>query len=307
MKRSPVLATLTLAALLLAGCSSGDSSESAPAATSGGAAAPSGVADTEAADAGKGGAGQAVSPPAGGSQAVSPAQAATAAGRVAPATSVIRTGELEVVVDDVRKAADEAARLTRGAGGNVESEERSSDDERGGDGTGAAVLRLRVPPESFDATLGGLAGLGEERSRRLGSEDVTGQVVDLDSRMSTQRASVERVRALLSEADTLGEVVQIESELTKRTADLESLEARLDALTGQVELSTITVRLTAKDSPAASPAGPLGFRDGLREGWAALTAVGRALGVTAGAVLPFTPVLLLGGFLLWRGRARRPA
>ena len=75
MKRSPVLATLALAALLLAGCSGGDSSESAPAATSGGAAAPNGVADTEAADAGKGGAGQAVSPPAGGSQAVSPAQA----------------------------------------------------------------------------------------------------------------------------------------------------------------------------------------------------------------------------------------
>ena len=285
MKRSPVLATLSLAAFLLAGCSGpGESSGSGVARGSGGAPAPDSAADAAAGS--QAGAGKAVSP-----------EAAAAVGRVAPAPSVIRTGELEVLVGDVRKAADEAARLARGAGGNVESEQRSSD----------AVLRLRVPPETFDATLASLAGLGEERGRRLGSEDVTGQVVDLDSRLSTQRASVEQVRALLSEADTLGEVVQVEAELTKRTADLESLEARLDALTGQVDLSTVTLRLVAQGSPAASPGAPLGFRDGLRAGWAALAAVGRAVGVTAGALLPFSPLLAVAVYLLWRGRSRRTA
>jgi hypothetical protein len=49
----------------------------------------------------------------------------------------------------------------------------------------------------------------------------------------------------------------------------------------------------------------LGFGDGLRSGWAALVTVGRVLAVSAGALLPFLPVLLVAGWLLLR--RRRPA
>ena len=221
-------------------------------------------------------------------------------GRTTPTTAaVVRTGELEVVVEDVARAADEAARVVTAARGQVEGDDRARDG-----GPQRAVLRLRVPPAAFDATVARLAGLGEERSRRLGSQDVTEQVVDLDSRLATQRASVARVRALLSQATDLGEVVQVEAELTKRTADLESLEARLAALTAQVDLAGITLQLTSQDSPALA-GGALGFGDGLREGLDALRAVGRGVGVTAGALLPWSPVLLVAGALLWRAR-RRP-
>jgi hypothetical protein len=219
---------------------------------------------------------------------------------VSPTAALIRTGELTVRVRDVRTAADEAARLAAGAGGSVTSEERSSAGE-----DGSAVVVLRIPPRTFDATLSRLSGLGEEVDRRLGTEDVTEQVVDLDSRIATQRASVARVRALLDEADDLGEVVQIEGELTRRTADLESLEARLAALEEQVDLSTITVRLHGQDAPVAAGAGPRGFRDGLAAGWDALVTLTRAAGLTAGALLPFAPLLLVGAAVVWRSRARR--
>ena len=219
-------------------------------------------------------------------------------GRVAPGAAVIRTGDLEVVVIDVRKASDEAARLIANVGGLVESEERSD----AGD-YAVATLQLRVPPEAFDATVGRLAALGEERSRRFGRQDVTDQVVDLESRLSSQQASVDRVRALLGQADNLGEVVQVEAELTRRTADLESLQARLAALTTQVDLSTVTLHLLTQDSePSPADAGPLGFRDGLRDGWAAVVAIGHGVGRAAGALLPFSPLLLGAGFLLWRAR-----
>lgn len=286
MHRFRVLFALALAALLLTGCSG--SSEDVSDSTAG-------AADARQPDA-------ASAQQDGGAALSAPQPAGIAVGRATPGGWLIRTGELEVIVDDVRKAADEAARLIGGAGGNVEAEERSSAGR-----AGTALLRLRVPPAAFDATLGQLASLGDERTRRLGSENVSEQVVDLDSRLSTQRASVERVRALLGEAANLGEVVQIEAELTKRTADLESLQARLAALTAQVDLATITLRLTAADAPVAAGSGPLGFSDGLREGWQALTAFGRAVGLTAGALLPFSPVLAGGAYLLWRGRSRRTA
>ena len=295
MRRSPapvpLLASLLATALLLVGCSGGGdaATESGPPVSRGGGeeSAGGGTADGAA----PGGARAEASGP--------DTITSVAAARVAAGTAVILTGSLELRVEDVSRAADEAARTAVAAGGSVAAEERSS----GGD-DGSAVVVLKVPPRAFDQTMTRLADLGEELSRQRDTQDVSEQVVDLDTRIASQRASVARVRALLDRASTIGEIVQVEAELTRRTADLESLEARLAVLSEQVEHSTITVRLHGEDGPGALAAGPLGFGDGLRAGWGALLALGRAVGVTAGALLPFAPLLVAAG-LLWRARSRR--
>jgi hypothetical protein len=298
--RRPVLAAAVLAGLLLAGCTGGSDSDTA----GGSGAAFSGSGDEAASSMGltDGAAPAAAAPPGAAPPGADMPAGSAPLGRVVPAgASLIRTAELGVRVDDVRAAADRALDLAVTAGGTLASE-RS-------DGTGgerSARLTLRVPPDRFDATVAALASLGEERSRSLGTEDVTDQVVDLESRLATQRASVERVRALLDEAQNLGEVVQIEGELTRRTADLESLQARLAALTERVELSTITVTLYGGQAPTPVDDEVVGFADGLRGGWTAFLATARVLAATAGALLPFLPIALVG-WLGWRLRARRAA
>ena len=275
--------SLLLAALLVAGCSGGGQGDAGTASGAGEAAAPQVAADGDAA------AGGTMS----GAESLSVSDL-----RAAPGLAVIRTAELQVRVDDVRAAADEAARIARAAGGGVEAEDRAGSGE-----DRSATVRLRLPPAELDSTIRALAALGEERSRRLSSEDVTDQVVDLEARLATQRASVNRVRELLGEADALGEVVQIESELTRRTADLEALEARLTSLTERVDLATVVVRLERAAGPVLGDG--LGFGDGLRGGWNALVATARVVAVTAGALLPFLPLLLVGGYLAMRSRNRR--
>lgn len=306
--RVPLLAALVVAALVLAGCSGGSDSEATRASSDSGGGAESapgfpgegGATGDEADGATGGGAGSPGGGRTGGTAGAAADLSSVASGRVVPGSAVLRTGELTVRVDDVGAAADEAARTATAAGGSVSAEERSS----GGD-HGSAVVVMRVPPAAFDETLRRLAGLGEELDRRRGTQDVTEQVIDLDTRIATQRASVARVRALLDRADTIGEIVQVEAELTRRTADLESLEARLAVLEEQVELSTITLRLEGEDGASPPAGGPLGFGDGLAAGWEALVAVGRTVAVTVGALLPFAPLLLVAGGLLWRSRSRR--
>jgi hypothetical protein len=283
----PTLAALLTVAALVAGCSSGSEGS-----TASGVAAP----QLDSADDSGGAGGGTTGAAGGGAGALEPLQVADLRG--APGLAVIRTADLQVRVDDVRAAADEAARIARASGGGVEAEDRT-----GSGSEGSATVQLRVPPKQFDATLASLAALGDERSRRLSSEDVTDQVVDLEARLATQRASVDRVRGLLGEADALGEVVLIESELTKRTADLEALEVRLASLSARVDLATIVLRLDSEGDPVVGEA--LGFGDGLRGGWAALTATAQVVAVTAGALLPFLPLLLIAGYLLARSRNRR--
>ncbi len=215
--------------------------------------------------------------------------------------AVVRTAVIAVTVDDAAASADAAVLLARTVGGLVESDRRSQD------GPGGASLVLRVPPRTVERTLADLSRLGEETSRDVGDKDVTEQSVDLASRLATQRASVERVRALLARATNLGEITSIEAQLTRRQADLDSLQSRVDALAQQVDLATVTVQVTGRGARAAASSDP-GFLDGLGGGWDALVGTTRIASLVAGAVLPFLPLLLIAllGRVLWR-RRRIPA
>lgn len=299
------LSTVLLGALLLTGCTGGSdeagtvSSEGTASSEAGGDSA--GLAVPESVPAEPDSATRDGAPAAGDQTGGRTAGTTTLDASVLPGDAVIRTADLQVEVEDVRRSADQAGQIARDAGGRVASEQRSGTGE-----DGSATLQLRVPPAAFDDAVRDLAALGTEKNRQIGSEDVTDAVVDLEARLNSQRASVARVTALLAEATNLGEVVQIEGELTRRTADLEALEARLAALEAQIELSTITVSLfTAGDEPTEP--GPLGFSDGLRNGWEAITAAARVVAVTAGAVLPFLPLVLLVGYVVVRARRSRPA
>jgi hypothetical protein len=213
--------------------------------------------------------------------------------------SVIRTAELQVRVGDVRKSAATAEQIVHDAGGELSDEQLELQSSHP-----TASLVLRVPPARLGPTLTNLSDLGKEQSRRLGTDDVTDQVVDLNSRLLTQGTSVTRVRALLDRASSLTDIVRIEAELSRREADLESLQARVRALSGQVAMSEITLQLTTTETAKPKIATPVGFMSGLHGGWRAFTAAARVTAATLGALLPFLPLVVaaLWGALWWRRR-----
>jgi hypothetical protein len=211
----------------------------------------------------------------------------------------VRTAQLTLQVPDPAAAARSVRTAVAAAGGFVAEEQVD---------TAGSWLVLRVPVAGLDRLVDDLAATGTVLARSGRTEDATDQVVDLDSRVASQQASVTRVRALLAQATSIGDVVAVESELARREADLDSLERRLAALRDRVALSTLTVELrsTAATPP---PAPPPGFGNGLGAGWAGLKVVGAALATAVGFLLPFLPILVVGAGVVWvvrRRRARRP-
>ena len=193
-------------------------------------------------------------------------------------------------VNDVGSVADRAITLVLAAGGE------SAGDSRVKDGTlTQADVILKVPPAKYSETLNQLAKLGTELQRSAKAEDVTDEVVDVDSRVSSQTASVERIRRLLASAKNLGDVVTIEAELAKRQADLESLKARQRTLESQTADATITLHVKAPGAAAAKPKKEdnAGFLAGLSAGWTAFTVTVTALVTVFGALLPFLILAML--------------
>ncbi|MEU8922316.1 DUF4349 domain-containing protein [Kitasatospora sp. NPDC048545] len=292
--RAGALGTVVAAvALLVGGCSAGGAGESAKA-------------DPAVAPARQGGADAAAA--ATGAQ---PSGAPAAAG-VTPAADSSRliayTAQLSLSAEDVGQALARARELTTTAGGYV-----SAESVAGNGANQAGQLTLKIPSAVYQQTLDQLAALGKVSSRKSQADDLTQQVADVASRVQTQQASVDRVRALMAQAKSLSEVTSLETELSRREADLESLQKQQKELSARTSYSTVTLevrREAASPTPTPVPkAEAEGFGDAvgsaLGGGLHALAVIARGLSVALAAVAPFLLVLGVPAALAYRYRARR--
>ncbi|MFJ4501694.1 DUF4349 domain-containing protein [Streptomyces sp. NPDC088864] len=216
------------------------------------------------------------------------------------AAHVIRTASLSVEVASASKAAARARTAVRDAGGLVEKETTERiDGERD-----SSHLVLRVPQEAYDEVLRELSGTGKLVSRTSAAKDVTDQVVDTESRIATQRASVARVRELMERADKLADVVTLEGELSSRQAALESLLAQQASLKDRTTLATITLDLTEPEAADGAADDDPGFLDAVAGGWHAFVTMLRWLAMAVGATAPFVAVVAALA-VLWRLTRRR--
>ena len=215
------------------------------------------------------------------------------------------TSSIDVAVQDVEAAAVQVRTLAVRVGGEVAGESST-----GGERPRAEIV-LRVPTTDAPGVLTDVAALGVEVARTSESDPVEARLVDLESRTATQRAGVERIRALLAQATTLEDVLALETELTRRQADLESIDAQRAALDDLAALATVTVRLTTPEDVAAPERDLPPFLQGLDAGWDALAASSTVVLVILGSLLPFGVVgaVVLGLVLLTLRlvRRRRPA
>ncbi len=151
---------------------------------------------------------------------------------------IIYTADLVVAVTDVAAAGAEASRVVASVGGFLFGQQT----------TGApgprSVLIFKVPPEDFQETLALLGNIGDVRTQTVTADDVTERVVDLESRIKTSEASVERLQALLAEATDIKTIANVEGQLLQRETDLETLRGQLRTIEDRVALATVTLTLT---------------------------------------------------------------
>jgi len=304
-----LIALAALSALLLAGCSGGSPGNTSTVRTASGAApVPESIGPNGASGA---------SSASGAKNSAPRAQPAPGAPLVGVGPKLTRSASLDLQVKDISVGAAQVRTIATGLQAQVLGEQIGTGspggpqplqtpsaparkfDSLGGFGT----LTLSVPADKLDTALDQLARIGTVLQRNMSSQDVTAQYVDTESRLKTMRASVDRVRTLMTQAKDIGQVVALEGELSQREADLESLESQLDALKNSVERATLTVSLS---TPGHEPVTKTGFVGGLGSGWDAFTASVSGLLTAIGAVLPFAVFFaLLAAPVVWWLRRRR--
>ncbi len=175
----------------------------------------------------------------------SPAVAVQALQPVDIGRDIIFTGDLTVAVTDVGRSGEEATRIVESLGGFLFGQQSSGDPEP------RSTLTFKLPPDQFREALRRFGELGELRTQNVSAEDVTERVVDLESRIETAEASVERLKGFLAGATDIEAIAELEAQLLDRETQLETLRGQLRTIQDRVDLATIFLTLTeALASPA---------------------------------------------------------
>jgi hypothetical protein len=224
--------------------------------------------------------------------------------RLAPVSqSIIYTANLTVDVRSATAAAARAASYAAGAGGYTAAEQAQAGSRRQ---RAQVSLTLKVPVPVYQDALGVLGGLGRQTALSQQSVDVTQQVADVGSRVTSEQAEIAQLRGLLSRAGSVTDLLQVQQQLSNDESQLESLLAQQQALDHETTYATISVLLLGPKPRLAVAHRPTrhGFAAGLAAGWDGLVHATAWLLTAVGAVLPFALVVALLGGLGYAGRRR---
>ena len=312
--RYGVVAGLTIGSVMLgggmflAGCSAASSSN----ASSSSAASSQSLAKTASGAAAAGVPALAPVPSAAGRSAPGGQGGTGTTAKLAAASSIIYTAQLTVRTANVSSAADQAAQIAQGAGGYVSSETASSDPDHPSQAT--ASVQLKIPVASYPATLGQLAGrLGTQLSLQQQAQDVTQQVADVNSQVTSDEAAIAQLRALLSHAGSVGDLLSVQNQINDEESSLEAMQAQQRVLSHETSYATVTLTLLGpKAKPLVHrPKAPPTLAGGLSAGWRALRITVSWTLAFLGAIAPFAAIAAIAGYVLYRGRRRllrrRPA
>lgn len=224
------------------------------------------------------------------------AAVADAALAAIPGRKVIRQVSIDLEVGDVEEARGAMVRIAAASGGFISDLGiQGTDSERR-----SGRLTLRVPSDRMEDALSALSNLGKVRSESQGSQDITTQYLDTETRLRVLRETDARLREILRKrTGDLSDVLQVERELARVVTQIEQLEGQKRFWDEQVDLATIHVSMS---EPIA----------GIEAGWAdpvvaafraSLAVLARSVAFLITLAAGALPFAILGGlgWLAWRG------
>jgi hypothetical protein len=203
-----------------------------------------------------------------------------------------------VEVDDISKGINDVVALSGRHGGQIYERTINITDDR----SSSAAFVIKLPPENVEAAIADLDAIGVRRTASQGTEDVTSQVVDIDARLVTAQASLDRVRKLLEAATDLGQILSLESQLTERETLVEQYTAMKRAISDRVSLATLRVQLSLSSEPTAAvapkPVEKPTIGKAFKSGWNGFVKVLAAIMIFIGYIAPFLAVALIAAMVL---------
>ena len=153
-------------------------------------------------------------------------------------TKIVRTGSLQITVEDTDKALQSGRDAIRALGGYIGASEQQRTA-----GKVVATVTYRIPVARWEDALDAIRRLGEEVGEQTQATEVTGQLVDLDARIRNLKASETALVGYVEKAPKVSDLLEIQARLTDTRGEIERLTAQQATLSDQAALGTLTVTM----------------------------------------------------------------
>jgi hypothetical protein len=164
------------------------------------------------------------------------------------------------------------------------------------------VINFMVPAANFDATIDELSKIGKVENEQITGTDVSGNYLDLQTRLDNAEAQRTAMLALLGQAKTINDMIAVQNQIAQITGTIEQLKGQIKYLDAHTAFSALTITMTEAPATAPAPASDnWGFSTALSDAAHNFVATVNYVIVGLGVLGPF---ILLGGvgYLLWRRR-----
>jgi Domain of unknown function (DUF4349) len=170
----------------------------------------------------------------------------------------------------------------------------------------SGTVTLQIPVGNFGAVLKAAEALGTPSALNTKATDVTGQYVDLQSRITALQASRQQYLTIMTKASSVGDVLAVQAQLDGLQSQIEQLQGQLAVLDSETSYSTMifAVQEAAPHhhhhvvAPAESGAAKA-WHDSVHGFASGVDGIIRIAGPTLFALLCLA-VLVLGGRVTWR-------
>jgi hypothetical protein len=221
-----------------------------------------------------------------------------------PTKMIIYNAELYLVVKDSGAAEEDITKMVEGLEGYVSN---SSSYTYSG-GLRRITLTLRLPAEKFNEAMSALRDMAMEVTQEtIGTQDVTQEYVDLESRLRALEAKADRLEQLMEEAEDTEAVLAVYDQLSQTQIEIEQTKGRMQYLERSAAMATITVSLTPDE--LSQPIEVAGWRPGgvAKESFQALIkAFQWLINALIRIVILVIPVSLFVGGVIFGRRKRAP-
>lgn len=235
--------------------------------------------------------------------------AASQTAKLAPASqSIIYTAGLTLRSANAMTTAKQAIGIVTAAGGYTSAENAVSGTP--GKSPATVTLTLKIPVAVYPEVLAQLSApsLGKQLALTQQTTDVTQQVADTDSLVTSQQAAITALQGLLSHAANVSQLLQVQQQISNDESALQSLQAQQRALNHETSYATVNMTLlsTSHRVPPRKHhhAAASGFLSGLRTGWLEMRHATTAVLTGLGAALPFLVIAAILAGIGLEGRRR---
>ena len=215
---------------------------------------------------------------------------------------MIRTSNLELMVQHPAETADKIRALAEHVGGFLVSSE-----VRGGPEATAADVAIRVPVGRYEEVRAEIRKLGlRVESERVEAQDVTRQYTDQDANLRNLKAEEQQYLLILKQARTVKDTLDVSEKLSDVRGQIEQQQAEFNALSKQIETVAINVSLRAEAEERVMGLNwrplyqiKLAVRDGL-DGVATYLSTMTALVFFLPTIVLWFATILVVGWVAWK-------